>query len=113
VFRKKTADGAAYPDLWPEKLDLEDLVYRPVVKGLAFVGALCARVSAGIGDFLVLAGEKLLYLKAPGVFVPKKNENFGVYARKPKRFLIGETFAFDLTLAGVGLIGALTYIIFQ
>lgn len=113
VFRKKTADGAVYPDLWPEKLDLEDLVYRPAVKGLAFIGALCARVSAGIGDFLVLAGEKLLYLKAPGVFVPKKNENFGVYARKPKRFLIGETFAFDLTLAGVGLIGALAYIIFQ
>lgn len=113
VFCRKTADGAAYPDLWPEKLDLENLVYRPTVRGLAFAGALCARVAAGIGDFLVLSGEKLLYLKAPGVFVPKRNEDFGVYARKPKRFLIGETFAFDLTLAGIGLIGALTYILFQ
>jgi hydrogenase-4 component B len=111
VFCRRTADGPAYPDLWPEKLDLENLVYRPVVYGLAFAGALCARVAAGIGDFLVLAGEKLLYLRAPGVFVPKQNENFGVYARKPKRFLIGETFAFDLTLAGVGLVGALAYIL--
>jgi len=113
VFCRKTADGTAYLDLWPEKLDLENLVYRPAVRGLAFAGALCARVAAGIGDFLVLSGEKLLYLRAPGVFVPKRNEDFGVYARKPKRFLIGETFAFDLTLAGVGLIGALTYILFK
>lgn len=111
VFCRKTADGTAYLDLWPEKLDLEDLVYRPAVRGMAFLGALCARVAAGIGDFLVLEGEKLLFLKAPGVFVPKQNEDFGVYARKPKRFLIGETFAFDLTLAGVGLIGALAYIL--
>lgn len=113
VFCRRTADGTVYPDLWPEKLDLENLVYRPAVWGLAFAGALCARVAAGIGDFLVLAGEKLLYLRAPGVFVPKQNENFGVYARKPKRFLIGETFAFDLTLAGVGLIGALAYILLR
>ena len=113
AFCRKTADGAAYPDLWPEKLDLEELVYRPLVRGLAFAGALCARVAGGVGDFLVLAGEKLLYLKAPGVFVPKRNENFGVYARRPKRFLIGETFAFDLTLAGVGLVGALLYIVLR
>lgn len=111
VFRRKEGEQAVYPDLWPEKLDLENLVYRPAVHGLAFVGAFCARVAGGLGDFLVLAGEKLLFLRAPGVFVPKKNENFGVYARKPKRFLIGETFAFDLTLAGMGLIGALAFIL--
>lgn len=113
IFCKRTADGTVYLDLWPKGLDLEELVYRPAVRGLAFSGAMCARTVAGIGDFLVVAGEKLLYLRAPGIFVPKRNENFGVYARKPKRFLIGETFAFDLTLAGVGLIAALTYIFFR
>ncbi|WP_312613592.1 proton-conducting transporter membrane subunit [Oscillibacter sp.] len=109
---KRTAEGTIYLERWPRGLDLEELVYRPAVKGLAFFGAMCARTAAGLGDFLVVMGEKLLYLKAPGIFVPKKNENFGVYARKPKRFLIGETFAFDLTLAGIGLVGALTYIFF-
>lgn len=111
VFQKKTGDKTEYLSLWPEKLDLENLVYRPSVAGLSFVGALCARTAANLGDLLVVAGEKLLFLRAPGVFVPKKNENFGIYARKPKRFLIGETFAFDLTLAGIGLIGALAYLL--
>lgn len=109
---RKTAEGTVYLERWPKVLDLEELVYRPAVRGLAFLGAMCARTAAGLGDLLVVVGEKLLYLKAPGIFVPKKNENFGVYARKPKRFLIGETFAFDLTLAGIGLVGALTYIFF-
>jgi len=64
------------------------------------------------GALISLAiGAAIYVLLVRTVF--RKNENFGVYARKPKRFLIGETFAFDLTLAGVGLIGALTYIIFQ
>ncbi len=109
---RRSAEGTVYLNRWPEGLDLEERVYRPAVAGLAFFGAMCARTAAGLGDFLVVAGEKLLYLKAPGIFVPKKNENFGVYARKPKRFLIGETFAFDLTLAGIGLVGALIYIFF-
>lgn len=111
IFQRKTPEGTAYLNLWPEKLDIENLLYRPAVKGAAFVGALCARIAAELGEILVLAGEKLLFLRAPGVFVPKKNDDFGVYARKPRRFLIGETFAFDLTLAGVGLIGALVYIL--
>ncbi len=102
-----------YASVWPTKLDLEDLVYRPVLRALSFVGATCARAIASVGDLIVLAGEKLLFLRAPGVFVPKRNENFGVYIRRPKRFLIGETFAFDLTLAGIGLIGALVYILLR
>ena len=110
---KRTAEGSVYLDRWPKGLDLEEMVYRPAVGALAFAGAALARTAAGLGDLLVVTGEKLLYLKAPGIFVPKRNENFGVYARKPKRFLIGETFAFDLTLAGIGLVGALTYIFFK
>lgn len=102
-----------YASVWPEKLDLENLVYRPALRALSFVGAMCARTIASVGDLIVLAGEKLLFLRAPGVFVPKRNENFGVYIRRPKRFLIGESFAFDLTLAGIGLIGALVYILLQ
>lgn len=107
----RDGEKTVYPNRWPERLDLESLVYRPAVRGAAFVGAMCARIAGEVGDLLVLTGEKLLFLKAPGVFVPRKNEDFGVYIRKPKRFLIGETFSFDLTLAGIGLIGILAYIL--
>ena len=79
---------------------------------LSFVGALCARVAASVGDWLVLLGEKILFTKAPGIFVPKHDEvNFGTYGRKPRHFLTEETFSFDLLLAGGGLIVLLLYLL--
>ena len=89
-------------------------VLRTVGKGpaaLTFVGALCARVAASVGDWLVLLGERILFTKAPGIFVPKRAENFGTYGRKPLRFLTEETFSFDLMLAGGGLIFLLLYML--
>ena len=72
---------------------------------------LCARVAASVGDWLVLLGERILFTKAPGIFVPKRAENFGTYGRKPLRFLTEETFSFDLMLAGGGLIFLLLYML--
>ena len=64
-----------------------------------------------IGRIIVLLGERILFTKAPGIFVPKRNENFGAYEKKPRRFLVEETFSFDLLLSGVGLIILLVYIL--
>lgn len=100
-----------YVDRWPSWLDLEERVYRPVLRGLAFMGALCARIAASAGDLVVYLGERILFTRAPGIFVPKHDENFGSYGRKPRRFLVEETFSFDLLLAGVGLIALLVYIL--
>ena len=100
-----------YLDRWPARLDLENLLYRPLLSALTFVGALCARVAASVGDWLVLLGERILFTKAPGIFVPKRAENFGTYGRKPLRFLTEETFSFDLMLAGGGLIFLLLYML--
>lgn len=100
-----------YLDRWPGKLDLESLVYRPLLRGLSFAGAFCARVLASLGDVVIFAGERLLFAKAPGIFVPKHDDNFGIYGRKPRRFLVGETFSFDLLLAGVGMSALLLYIL--
>ncbi len=102
-----------YLDRWPKWLDLEERVYRPTLRGLTFAGALCARIAASVGDVVIFAGEKLLFTRAPGIFVPKHDENFGAYERKPRRFLVGETFSFDLTLAGGGLVLLLVYILLK
>ena len=111
LLMRREADGMVYLDHWPARLDLENLVYRPLLSALTFVGALCARVAASVGDWLVLLGERILFTKAPGIFVPKRAENFGTYGRKPLRFLTEETFSFDLMLAGGGLIFLLLYML--
>ena len=111
LLMRREADGMVYLDRWPARLDLETLVYRPVLSGLAFLGALCARVAASVGDWVVLIGEKILFTKAPGIFVPKHDENFGTYGRKQRHFLTEETFSFDLMVAGGGLIFLLLYML--
>ena len=111
LLMRRGSDGVEYLDRWPARLDLETLVYRPALSGLTFVGALCARVAASVGDWIVLIGEKILFTKAPGIFVPKHDENFGTYGRKQRHFLTEETFSFDLMLAGGGLIFLLLYML--
>ena len=111
LLMKQEGSERVYVDRWPAWADLEDRVYRPVLRGLAFTGALFARILASLGDLVVLVGERILFTKAPGIFVPKRNEDFGVYGRKPRRFLVEETFSFDLLLSGLGLVILLIYIL--
>ena len=111
LLMRREADGMVYLDRWPARLDLENLVYRPALSALTFLGALCARVAASVGDWVVLIGEKILFTRAPGIFVPKHDENFGTYGRKQRHFLTEETFSFDLMVAGGGLIFLLLYML--
>ena len=82
-----------------------------MLSAVIFAGAFLARLTASVGDWIVLLGEKILFTKAPGIFVPKHDETFGTYDRKPRRYLVGETFSFDLMLAGGGLVVLLLYIL--
>ncbi len=113
LLRKERAGEICYPSLWPPKLDLENLVYRPAISVLSFSGALVARIAASVGDLLIFLGEKLLFLRAPAVFVPKKNDNFGVYERAPRLILVKEAFSFSLMLAGFGLIVMFLYVLLR
>ncbi|SFP18827.1 hydrogenase-4 component B [Oscillibacter sp. PC13] len=111
LLMRKEAGTVVYVDCWPKWLDLEERLYRPMLRGLVFAGAFCARVVASIGDLLVFVGERILFTRAPGIFVPKHDENFGTYGKKPRRFLVGETFSFDLLLAGCGMVAFLLYLL--
>lgn len=113
LLRRRTGDNITYPDRWPAGLDLEDRVYRPVLRGASFLGALCARAVSNVGELLFLLGEKVLFSRAPGIFVPKRNENFGAYGGHPRHDLVEETFSFDLLLSGLGLVSALLYILLK
>ena len=100
-----------YLDRWPQKLDLEERIYRPALALLAFVGAAAARTLASLGDTVLLLGRNVLFLKAPGIIIPKGNREFGTYEKKPHKYTVPRTFSFDLLLAGVGLVVTLLYII--
>lgn len=102
-----------YLDRWPEKLDLEALVYRPVGLAVAFFGAFCARVLASLGDWVIALAQWLLFFRAPGIFWAKRDEDFGDYKRKPERSQVGESFSFDLLLAVCGVLAMLVYVLLR
>lgn len=39
LLMRREADGMVYLDRWPARLDLENLVYRPLLSAMTFVGA--------------------------------------------------------------------------
>lgn len=113
VLMEKQDGEWYYRNVWPRWMDLEDSVYRPAIRGLVFAGTLVARVVASVGDLLVLAGEKILFLRAPRYFEPKQNDNFGAYKSKPRHTILTRTFRFDLMLSGAGLVLMLLYVLFS
>ena len=74
---RKTKDGPVYINAWPAGLDLEDRVYRPLIRGLVYLGGRIAMLASP--DFLeekifrpVIA--VLTYI-ASGLVVPAREEN--------------------------------------
>lgn len=115
LLMKKNDQGVrVYVDRWPRWADLENLVYRPLLQGLAFIGAFCSRVVASIADWLILLIHRLFYKKAPQTVEPKTNEQFGAYSNRPiHRGIVGETLAYELLLYGAGVVATLLYLLFQ
>ncbi|QNL43727.1 sodium:proton antiporter [Oscillibacter hominis] len=102
-----------YLDRWPRWLDIEEAIYRPALDAASFLGAMAARTLASAGDTVLEMGRRVLFLKAPGIIVPKGNEEFGTYAKEPRKHTVLKTFSFDLLLAGLGLVAALLYILIR
>ena len=61
-LRKKEGGASTYVDAWPKWLDLENLVYRPLIQGvLPFIGIFVCRIGDSLVDGLVVALRKTLY----------------------------------------------------
>ena len=63
LFMKKDEQGnRVYVDVWPAWLDLETLIYRPVLLGLLpFLGAVFSRIVEWVTDFFVLISKKTVF----------------------------------------------------
>lgn len=63
LFMKKSADGKSeYLNLWPEWLDMENLIYRPLIQYiLPFIGVFVCRIADSLVDTIVVVLRKTIY----------------------------------------------------
>lgn len=58
---RKTESGREYVNRWPSFVDLEDYVYRPLIKAVCFVGGFICRILDGLVDNIVVILRKLVF----------------------------------------------------
>jgi len=113
LLSRSTPQGREYLSRWPEALNLETGLYRPLLcRVLPFAGALFARVGEGLVEGTVaLLGEGLYFRQTRDVR-PGLDEEFGSYQEKPRPYLgFRYSFAFSIVLVGIGLSLALVYVL--
>lgn len=85
--RKGAKNCAAYVDVWPKWMDLEDLIYRPVLlRFLPFVCGVVCRIADSFLDLLVVALRKTVYSDSP---LPYERTEGNVLTEKVGKFLNG------------------------
>lgn len=133
-------EGAAvrYPNRWPQWLDLENLVYRPVLTAFLAVSAVFCRALDSLTDGLVLAARRTTHSQVRTAWMPGKvgamlgsgnadPEERSRWARKRLELgrklrwyrgrllttgrLVEESFSFGLMLFAIGLCLTLGYLL--
>ncbi len=98
-------DGVeTYRSVWPRGLDLEDAVYRPLLRGLAFLGAVAARLVETVSALLVLSQVNFIFLGAKNEVVPPEDPEFSAYRTRSRRSRVERSFSADLLYAACGVL---------
>lgn len=102
-----------YLNRWPEKLNLETAIYRPLVcEILPFVGAIFARTAESIVEGTVHLLSSGLYHGQTRTVCPPEDEQFAAYDPKPKpRIGFRYSFAHSIIFMGIGLSLTLLYVL--
>ena len=96
-----------YRNVWPKKLDLEDSVYRPLLRMLSFVGGMTARLVETAGALLVYGTVNLIFLGAKDKVIPPEDEQFSVYGTQSEHSRVDRSFSADLLCAAIGILALL------
>ena len=96
-----------YRNVWPRGLDLEDVAYRPALRGLAFTGAIFARLVETVGAFLVYSPVNFIFLGAKNEIRPPEDEQFSAYSKQSERSRVERSFSSDLLCAACGVLALL------
>ena len=68
LLMKKTEAGRVYVDRWPRRLDLENSLYRPLLKALNSVSGFFCRILDSLVDWIVVFLRKSVYRDRPFPF---------------------------------------------
>ena len=115
LLTERDCSGVHYPNRWPEKINLEMALYRPLILTvLPFIGAIFARLGETLVDGTVAMLAKLLYYGQTRTISPNVDEKFAAYDREPKpRIGFRYSFAYSIILMGVGLSLCLLYVLIK
>ena len=110
--------GVKYLNIWPRFLDLENLVYRPLIFGLTLTGVLISGIVETMPDAVIgFIRKTLLRPLKPGQLPGKF---FGRYydliypekSKKPEAPAAYAGFSMSLLLFGIGLCATLGYLMY-
>jgi hydrogenase-4 component B len=115
LLTERDCGGVHYPNRWPEKVNLETAVYRPLVCViLPFMGAVIARLGETLVDGTMRQLSKLLYRGQTRNVVPNEDAKFAAYEPQPKpRVGFRYSFAYGIITMGIGLSLALLYVLLK
>ena len=102
-----------YRNVWPKKLDLEDSVYRPFLRGLSFAGGAVARLVESVGALLIYGTVDLIFLGAEKKVIPPEDEHFSGYTKNRERSSMERSFSSDLLCAALGVSVILILVLFN
>lgn len=83
LMKEEWRNVRSYVNAWPQWMDLENLVYRPIVlQFLPFVGGVVCRVADSFVDLAVVALRKTIYKDSPLPYERPEGNAFTEYAGK-------------------------------
>lgn len=109
---ERKENDITYFDLWPEKLNIENALFRPLIGGiLPFLGALFARlvdlITAGPVTLLLSTASRVKFIRTP------EDTDFGYYQENPKQETLGmllpSSLAYGLMMFAVGLLFVIAF----
>lgn len=115
LLTQRDRSGVRYPNRWPNTLNLETAVYRPLIcVVLPFIGAVIARAGETLVEATVRLLSNLLYRGQTRNICPAEDEKFAAYESNPKpRIGFRYSFAYSIIMMGVGLSITLLYVLIK
>lgn len=101
----------SYKNVWPARLDLEDSVYRPALRGLSYIGAITARAVETFGAVIIYGAVDLIFLGAKKSVTPGRDGEFTAYDEQKPRSSIERSFSGDLLSAVIGIAIILAFVL--
>lgn len=84
-------------------LDMENHIYRPLLRLLSLLGGALARTVESITAGVIFGAVDLLYYRARKTVTPSHNEDFAGYTKERKHSIVQQSFSSDLLCAILGI----------